>query len=167
MASSTTEEDWKVMATRRVLRDAYGVLVLPARRKLALVRVLLALATVEVGLRFLPADRLGRLVGVPLRLSLSEVEPPAIPALTAEGRMPELDVLARVLPLWPGRWATPCLRQALVIGILLRTSGPHLRLGVTTHEGEVLAHAWVEVAGRSFLGDPTFVSLGHGSGYGQ
>ncbi len=140
------------------------MLALPARQKLALLRVLTTLGTVEAGLRFLPADRLSRLVGVPLLLSPAEAEPPARATSFGEDRRPELAMLRRVLPYWPGRWGTPCLRQAFTIGILLRRWGPRLRLGVARRDGQVFAHAWVDVAGQSFLADAAFVPLGDSRG---
>lgn len=135
-------------------------LALRSRETLALARVLAVLVVVDVGLRLVPADRLARVLGVPLRLSPDDIAPPAAPEVVAAGSGPELAMLRRALRRWPARGATPCLREALAIGVLLRGSGPRLRLGVTRLDGEVFAHAWVEVAGHSLHGDSRYTPLG-------
>jgi Transglutaminase-like superfamily len=145
----------------RAWRRAAKVGRLPARQKLALGRVLTALAIVEVGLRFVAADRLAARIGVPLRLSKDDAAPPALSDRPFGNRAAEMRMLRRVLPHWRFHWATPCLREALVSGILLRHRGPNLRLGVARRDGEVVAHAWVEVSGHSLGADSGFTTLGH------
>jgi len=49
----------------------------------------------------------------------------------------------------------PCLTQALVLQYLLLRRGDHsaqLHIGVTKHESELQAHAWVERNGRVLIG---------------
>lgn len=59
---------------------------------------------------------------------------------------------------WPfGRG--PCLRQSLVIGHLLRSRQPVLRLGVGEVDGRVMAHAWIEFSGTSIGGSDWFLPL--------
>jgi hypothetical protein len=76
----------------------------------------------------------------------------AIPANADEGR-------ARFI--WAARamgWRLfgnkPCLPQALVVHTYLRRLGydGQLHIGVTLHEGNLLAHAWVMEAGRVVIG---------------
>lgn len=46
-------------------------------------------------------------------------------------------------------WRTTCLRQALVLWLLLRRRGldAQLKIGVIRREAPFMAHAWVELAG--------------------
>jgi hypothetical protein len=48
----------------------------------------------------------------------------------------------------------PCLPQALVVHTYLRRLGydGQLHIGVALHEGDLLAHAWVEEAGQVVIG---------------
>lgn len=49
----------------------------------------------------------------------------------------------------------PCLTQALVLQYLLLRRGDHsakLHIGVTKHDGELRAHAWVERDGKVLIG---------------
>jgi hypothetical protein len=114
---------------------------------LLLMVVATALVT-EVGLRATTLPRLARFLGVPLSTA------PPTQGLLA-------DVL-RPLPQWAlrrhravglvmGHWplGDTCLRSALVTGCQLRVLGPELRVGVAKMDGQVRAHAWVEVAGRA------------------
>ncbi len=65
---------------------------------------------------------------------------------------------------WPfGRGS--CLREALVLGRLLRYREPTLSIGVRRHEGVVEAHAWLEFDGLVL--DPLaadYLRLGSGLG---
>lgn len=112
---------------------------------------------VEVGLRTLPLPRLARLVGAPLDVT------PRGPA----GGRPDLDGRAlrrersavRVMRHWP--WGDTCLRRALVVGQRLQWLRPVLRVGVAKLDGEVSAHAWLEVGGAALdpSGAASFVPL--------
>ena len=95
---------------------------------------------VEVGLRSLDLPRLSRLLGVPLD--------------TAPAREAHADDLV-VVPHWA--FGDSCLRVALVGGFLVRDLAPILRIGVARHHGEVKAHAWLEIGGRSL--DPGSVDF--------
>lgn len=58
-----------------------------------------------------------------------------------------LDVAWRVLRTPP--FDATCLRRALVGGYFLRHRDPILRVGVTKKDGQVFAHAWIEIDGVS------------------
>jgi hypothetical protein len=62
----------------------------------------------------------------------------------AKRRMRNVD---RCMSRWPG--GDTCLRRALVSGQRLHALDPVLRLGVRMLDGQVLAHAWLEIDGRS------------------
>lgn len=49
------------------------------------------------------------------------------------------------------RWSVgdTCLRRCLVIGHRLRHLGPVLRIGVRRDGPEIIAHSWLEIAGRT------------------
>ena len=98
----------------------------------------------EAGLRTLGLPRLSRLLGAPLRTKdrLPEVIDPRASTLTASERL-RVRASLRITRHWP--FGDTCLRQALVIGALLRRRSPDLVVGVAKIDGEVRAHAWLEI----------------------
>lgn len=109
-----------------------------------------AAVVAELGLRTLGLPRTSKLVGAPLRSSAGPE------TATAGGRAWEARVLTtsqrtrvratrRVMRHWP--FGDTCLRQALVSGALLRGHSPELVVGVAKIEGEIRAHAWLEIGG--------------------
>ncbi|KZM79398.1 hypothetical protein A0J59_09680 [Cellulosimicrobium sp. I38E] len=126
---------------------------LPPRQWPGVLRTVALVACVETGLRTARLPRVARWLGVPL----AEAGPCAgsgTPGATGSEPMP-LELAPReragvrdarrVLSV-PGVDGT-CLRQALVVGHVLRRRGPRLVLGVAKRDGTVSAHAWVEVQG--------------------
>jgi hypothetical protein len=124
--------------------------------------VVLAVAVaVEIGLRTTSLPRLTRSLGIRLDLGSGEPthgDPPVMPDWA--GRSADrVDALLRHWP--PG---DTCLRRCLLLGHRLRGFGPVLRIGVRRGPGgELLAHSWLEIDGRSLdveatgygaLGDP-------------
>ncbi len=110
---------------------------------------------VEVGLRTLRLPRLSHLLGVPLDTSVqrnAEITEPVIVPRWARRR---LAATRRALKYWP--FGDSCLRLALVGGALVRRLDPILRIGVAKHEGEIKAHAWLEIGGLSL--DPGSVDF--------
>ncbi len=108
-------------------------------------RVLLCFALVEVGLRARPLPAVCRLLGV--RLQSSPTAAPS-PGLTGGQAMRIARAVNRVSVRWP--WGGTCLRRSLVLGRLLGDLSPTLMLGVRRSEtGAVVAHAWLEIGGRS------------------
>jgi hypothetical protein len=102
----------------------------------------------EVGLRTTKLPSLARFLGVPLSTA------PSTQGVLADARRP-LPPWAlrrhRAVGLVMGHWpmGDTCLRSALVTGCQLRELDPQLRVGVAKVDGQVRAHAWVEVEGRA------------------
>lgn len=122
-----------------------------ARTAAALVLV----ALVEVGLRTLRLPVLTRLVGVPLDTTAREPRESSEPVIVPRWARRRLSATRRALKYWP--FGDTCLRFALVGGFLVRRLEPVVRIGVAIHEGEVKAHAWLEVGGLSL--DPGSVDF--------
>lgn len=144
------------------LREALSLLSWPER--VATVRAGLLVSAVELGVRAIPISRLGRLLGVPLDLGPSSASVGA-EAQTARDDLWErlaseeqrgVEAVARVLRRWPfgdGR----CLRRSLAVGHVLRRRQPVMRIGVASEDGDLLAHAWIEVAGVAVGDDPRYL----------
>lgn len=99
---------------------------------------------VEAALRTGRTPQIARRLGVPLDQATPAGAPGAPLALTpAEKR--SLRTVRRVLSHRP--FNGTCLRQALLVGHALRARRPVLRIGVRKADGELLAHAWVEIDG--------------------
>lgn len=134
----------------------------------AIVRCVALAALVEVAVRLAPLPRAARLMGLALDFS----EPMAAPSSAAPSprlsAREERDVRAtlRVMRRWPFT-SSACLRQALVLGHVLRGRRPVLRLGVGGADDRVTGHAWIEVEGTSIGADDAYLPLlangAHGS----
>ncbi|WP_232848125.1 lasso peptide biosynthesis B2 protein [Occultella kanbiaonis] len=108
-----------------------------------------ALATAlvtEIGLRTAGLPRLSQSLGTPLRtIDAGPVRHPHVrPTLDDRDRR-KVRATRRVMRHWP--FGDTCLRQALVSGALLRRLGPELIVGVAKIDGEIRAHAWLEIDG--------------------
>lgn len=109
------------------------------------------LAVVEVGLRVVSLPSLARRLGV--RLSLAETDTPHVhdSCVLSPTETKRLRVLWRLTRRWPFGQG-PCLRQAMVEGRIVRRMKPVLRIGVEnssrTARESLLAHAWIELAGK-------------------
>ncbi len=98
----------------------------------------------EVGVRTVRLERLARLFSVSLAPT---GEPGGSPATVPEWARARLRVIPTVMNRWPVDGT--CLRQSLVTGQRLRKLRPTLHIGVRRGEDAVLAHAWVDIDGRS------------------
>jgi hypothetical protein len=112
-------------------------------------------AVVEVGLRSLRLPRLSSLLGVPLDTAVRTSSATVGPVVVTHRARHRLAATRRALKYWP--FGDSCLRIALVGGFLIRDLDPVLRIGVTRHNGEIKAHAWLEVGGLSL--DPGSVDF--------
>ena len=110
---------------------------------------------VEAGMRTLRLPRLSALLGVPLDTSVREEVEISEPVIVPRWARRRLTATRRALRYWP--FGDSCLRIALVGGCLVRRLDPVLRIGVAKHEGEVKAHAWLEIGGLSL--DPGSVDF--------
>lgn len=102
---------------------------------------------VEVGLHTMRLPTLAGLLGVRLDM---DPQPPRLrtePVVVPRWARRRLAATRRALKYWP--FGDSCLRIALVGGCLVRRLDPALRIGVTKHEGEIKAHAWLEIEGLS------------------
>ncbi len=126
---------------------------LPAGDLLSIARVLVVTTLVEVAIRTVPLPRVARWLAVPLDTVDARPAAPAAPPSPAFDRyeLRRLRAAKRVMARWPFGGG-PCLRQSLVVGYLLRSRHPVLRLGVGSVDGTVMAHAWIEVSGTSIGG---------------
>lgn len=102
----------------------------------------------EVGIRTLGLPRLARLLGTPLRSGAVGDPHPAV--VVPPRPLPQADrrrvrATRRVMRHWP--FGDTCLRQALVSGALLRHRSPRLVVGVAKLDGEIRAHAWLDIDG--------------------
>lgn len=112
-------------------------------------RAIVLAAAAQFGLRVLSLPRLCALLRVRLR---TDAQPPADegpPPLPQWARR-RMQVVRRLAAGWPG---LACLPRALVLAALLRPLSPTVRIGVAQPRGELRAHAWVEVGGRSLDGE--------------
>lgn len=109
----------------------------------ALLAALAVTSAVEVGLRVLSLPRLAAIVGAPLRTdaAVSTGDRRSL-RLGQRGRR-QARAVRRVMRHWP--FGDTCLRHALVAGHRLRRFGPELVVGVARIDGEVKAHAWLEL----------------------
>jgi Coenzyme PQQ synthesis protein D (PqqD)/Transglutaminase-like superfamily len=120
---------------------------LPVRLRWEAAKASLVAVVAEIGLHTMDLPTLCHLMGVPLVPGLNDDPPPRTQSLDPFGP-------AERRSLWAATWVLErwthdptCLRQALILGFLLRHRHPHLRLGLIG-DGSV-AHAWVE--GEDFV----------------
>jgi hypothetical protein len=100
---------------------------------------------VELGIRLLPLPHVARMAGV--HLDTREYEPvgEAERLRLADRTRRQLRATRRVMRHWP--FGNTCLRHTLVLGQRLRHLKPVLRVGVAKVDGQVRAHAWLEIDG--------------------
>jgi hypothetical protein len=104
-----------------------------------------------------------------LKTILHALERRTARAQAASGGAPASEMimtLARLVELADrhGLFRPSCLRQALVVAWLLgrRGAATSLRIGVTKEDGQLQAHAWLEVPGTpriSVFADPDYATL--------
>jgi hypothetical protein len=105
---------------------------------------------VEVGLRRHALPEVCQRLGVGLGDALPDLAGTAVPSRDWLAR--RVRAVHRVGRHWP--YGDTCLRRCLVLGSLLRRTGPVLVLGVRRGAGSsVEAHSWLEIDGRPV--DPT------------
>ena len=115
-------------------------------------------AIVEVGLRTVRLPRLARALGVRLNWAREPSSPPGIPtSLGVEDHRQVTNVL-RVMRHWPFAEGT-CLRQSLMLGRVLKNHHPLLRIGVQGRDGDIVAHAWIELDGVAMGGEDGYLPL--------
>lgn len=127
-------------------RAARTLLRRPPTDWLAAARAAGLAVAVETGLRTVPLPRLARVLGIRLVL---DGGPTTVGDLSAvrltERERHRLDVTWRVLRHRP--FNGTCLRRALLAARVLRHRHHAVRIGVQKVDGEVRAHAWLELDG--------------------
>jgi hypothetical protein len=111
-------------------------------------RVIGLLGVVEVLIRWMPLQRLSRLLGV--RVDLGPGRPgmaPVDPRSLSPRQRRRVRMTLRLSARWPFSEG-PCLRRSLVLARLLRPDDVAVRLGFPRESGIAIAHAWVELRGR-------------------
>ena len=132
----------------RSARRSLRVLLLLTLEIATTLRAVPTLVVVEVMVRTMPLSRTSRLLGcaVSLEPARSDAERLRPWHLSRAGRR-RLRCAGRVADAWPFSRG-PCLRRALVGGHLVRELDPVVRLGTARRDGELMAHAWLEIQGR-------------------
>lgn len=97
---------------------------------------------IERSLRSDPLTRTAEKFGA--RLDLAS---PVNPGNLAFSREEEAALSIALRTLSYPRFNGTCLRRALVMADILRDRSPILRVGVSKRDGEVFAHAWIEIDG--------------------
>lgn len=117
--------------------------------KVLLVRAFALVCAVRAGLSVLPYRTVQRLVGCSLLPHRSEPGSPQHERSSQRRVVNSVEAVGRRL-----LGDKPCLTQALVAQRLMRQRGYDsvLRIGVAKDGGELLAHAWLERAGRVIIG---------------
>lgn len=101
------------------------------------------LLRIEVGLRRTSLPALARRLGI--RVQTDPTTPVlGAPELSSRERA-DVDAARRLIRRWPAE--AVCLRRALLIGYALRGRRPVLAIGAARHDGQVHAHAWIQVDG--------------------
>jgi hypothetical protein len=110
-----------------------------------LVRAVWWLTWIELGLRRNDLPALCRKLGI--ECDLRSAEPPATEQVVLPRRTrTAVLACAYAVARWP--LGGSCLRRCLVLGRLLRSLEPVLRIGVRRH-GELVLHSWLEIGGRT------------------
>lgn len=133
---------------RRLARGVVRTLQLPPGEILTTLHAFAVIVVVELLIRTVPLTRLSRALGcrVSLAPAVAGAQRLRLKDLPARARR-QVRCTRRVAHAWPFSQG-PCLRSALVVGHLLREHDPAIRLGVLTTDGDVYAHAWLEIDGR-------------------
>lgn len=120
---------------------------------------MLGLATIiELGLRTVRLTRLATVLGVTLDWSSDPPPAPGIPTSLGTDERREVTNVLRVMRHWPFAEGT-CLRQSLMLGRVLKNHDPVLRIGVKGRDGEIVAHAWIELDGVALGGQDGYLPL--------
>jgi hypothetical protein len=141
----TTDYGGNLMAREHRVRT---LLRMPPRRWRDLVVAAVVAARVERALRAGGLAHAARIGGVRVGMTGSAADVGTIHQMSfTEREREQLDTAWRLLRQPP--FNGTCLRRALVGGYFVRHRDPLLRIGVTKVDGEVAAHAWLEIDGVS------------------
>jgi hypothetical protein len=121
-------------------------------QKVELLWVVILASAAEVVVKSTSLPRITSFLGI--ALTGDEPRDGAAPRRTAlmdqETIAARARMVDRVYRHWPRE--SSCLRRALVLGYRIRRAHPTLSIGVANEDGEIRAHAWIEVDG-AVVGD--------------
>ena len=143
---------------RRASRAVSRARALTLTDRFAIIRLLGLATLVEIGLRTIRLPALARLLGVRLDWSKTPSSPPGMPGSLSPSDQRKVRNVVRVMRHWPFAEGT-CLRQSLMLGRILRSRHPLLRIGVQGRDREIVAHAWVEMDGVALGGRDGYLPL--------
>jgi hypothetical protein len=111
---------------------------------------------IELGIRLRPLPVVAGRLGVRLN------GPPPAPLGASSSRMQRRR--RRIVEMLSRHWPVAdreglCLRRSLLFGWIYRDRDPLLRIGVARSDGEITAHAWIELEGATLGADGTHVAL--------
>jgi len=116
---------------------------LPPGQRRDTLRATIVLAAVRAGLGVVPLRALASVLGV----RVGDARPAGVRLPFADSRATSVArVVDRLMSSGPSE--NRCLRRALVLGHLLRSEKPCVRIGVRRVDGQVQAHAWLEIRDR-------------------
>lgn len=116
--------------------------------KLEVIGIVALACVAEVAVKIVRLPRLCALLGIAL-VNYGDEDRPLPPSRELEPTMIQARARAvdRVYRHWPR--TRSCLRRALVLGYRVRRARPVLLIGVAREEeGDIRAHAWIEVNGE-------------------
>jgi hypothetical protein len=125
-----------------VMRALRRLLVLPQDQRRTAARAAIALLAVRASLRVASVRTVAAALGVRVDDVRRDGRRLALAASRASAAATIVDQL-----LERGPRETRCVHRALVLGHLLRNEAPCLRIGVRRVDGQVQAHAWLEIGG--------------------
>lgn len=125
-----------------------ALLALPRTTRKRVPLALLVLLSVEISRPLLGFPRTLRILGLSLhdrRTGLDDATIHPVDVLDSRERsvVEAVEFVVKARPV-DGR----CLRRAMMLGWLLRSRSPVLRIGVEREAGVVSAHAWIEIDGQ-------------------
>ena len=136
-------------------RDSIGLLRtfwrLPMSEQLRYGRLAFLAGLIEIALRIVPLGRLTRWLNVTTKWEATDRLGPRVDLKPSE--LLDVHRTIRLMQRWPFADGS-CLRQALMVSVLLRLHAPVLCLGVANSSTDTVAHAWVEI-GNATIGNPS------------
>lgn len=117
---------------------------LPFRDQVSVAHVAIVALAAEAGLRLTKPPRLARRFGLTVGRDAAPPAPKRLPPLS-DGETRALRAASMIFGTVMSERA--CLRYSLVAGRILRRRRPVLRFAATRRDGDVHAHAWIEVEG--------------------
>jgi hypothetical protein len=127
---------------------------LPLAEKLQYGRLLVLAVTVEAAVRAMPIGLVTRTFGIETKWTAPDLAPKQADLRPSELR--DVYRTLRIMRNWPFADAS-CLRQAIMVSLLLRRHSPVLCLGIGKDPSGMLAHAWVELRDGSIGGPGDYI----------